>query len=325
MKLNHNFIRELTSLEVGVVHTDYDLKQLSKWRTGGRASCVVEPDSIEALQRLLGYFHRMSVPWACVGGGSNLFFDDAGVAIPLVRIGAALSAIGGSGGSVVAEAGAWVPNLALYCLHAGLGGVEHIIGIPGTVGGLAVMNGGSLRRVIGENIVFVDVVSPEGELLRLTHDQCEFSYRTSVLQRIPGITAQIGLSLPARPKALIRAEMLKIISERRRKFPLKQPNCGSVFVSDPKLYETIGPPGKVIESLGLKGMRLGGAEISPKHANFIVNNGDATSADIFNLIVRTRREIRERYGRELRCEVRFMNKEGEVREVHDWLFETPAA
>jgi UDP-N-acetylmuramate dehydrogenase len=117
----------------------------------------------------------------------------------------------------------------------------------------------------------------------------------------------------------MRRRMIEIMASRRRRFPRDLPNCGSVFVSDPALYATFGPPGAVIESTGLKGARRGDAMVSCQHANFIVNLGHANSTDILALIQRVRDTVAARTGHRMRCEVRFMNSDGEVREVHDWL------
>jgi UDP-N-acetylmuramate dehydrogenase len=310
---------DILRLALGEVRLNEDLRAYSRWRTGGPAALVVEPHDAESVAGLLSYFYQRGVPWAVIGEGSNLFFDDAGVRIPLIQIGAKLGRIRIDDNFVRAEAGAWAPAVALKAMRAGLGGIEHTIGIPGTFGGLVLMNGGSMRQGIGERITEVEVAESDGAVRRISAHACGFAYRRSTLQNRGAIVLGATLELRARERAPMRRRMMDIMASRRRRFPRDLPNCGSVFVSDPTLYATFGPPGAAIEVCGLKGARAGDAMVSPRHANFIVNLGRARSGDILALIQRVRDTVAARTGHHMRCEVRFMNAEGEVREVHDWL------
>jgi UDP-N-acetylmuramate dehydrogenase len=310
---------DIRRLAVGEVRLDEDLRAYSRWRSGGRADLVVTPRDKESVSRLLSYFYVQGIPWAVVGEGSNLIFDDAGVRIPLVQIGPKLDRVVVDNCLVRAEAGAWAPAVALKAMRAGLGGIEHTIGIPGTFGGLVLMNGGSLRQGIGEHIVEVEIAERDGTLRSISAHACGFAYRRSTLQDRGAIVLGATLALTPRDSGIMRRRMIEIMGSRRRRFPRDLPNCGSVFVSDPALYATFGPPGSVIELTGLKGARQGDAMVSPRHANFIVNLGQASSADILALIQRVRDTVASRTGHLMRCEVRFMNSNGEAREVHDWL------
>ena len=310
---------DIRRLALGEVRLDEDLRAYSRWRSGGRADLVVAPRDKESVSRLLSYFYVQGIPWAVVGEGSNLFFDDAGVHVPLVQIGATLNRVVIEDCLVRAEAGAWAPGVALKAMRAGLGGIEHTIGIPGTFGGLVLMNGGSLRQGIGEHIVEVEIAERDGTLRSISAHACGFAYRRSTLQYRGSIVLGATLALMPRERGPMRRRMVEIMASRRRRFPRALPNCGSVFVSDPTLYATFGPPGSAIEITGLKGAREGDAMVSPQHANFIVNLGDASSANILALIQRVRDTVASRTGHLMRCEVRFMSSSGEVREVHDWL------
>jgi len=310
---------DICRLGLGDVRLDEDLRAYSRWRCGGPADLVVAPRDKQSVSRLLSYFHVQAIPWAVVGEGSNLFFDDAGVRIPLVHIGAKLGGISIEHHRVCAAAGAWAPGVALKAMRAGLGGIEHTIGIPGTFGGLVLMNGGSLRQGIGEHIVEVEIAERDGTLRSISAHACGFAYRRSTLQDRGAIVLGATLELTPQERAPMRRRMIEIMASRRRRFPRDLPNCGSVFVSDPSLYATFGPPGSVIEIAGLKGARKGHAMVSPQHANFIVNLGHARSTDILSLIQRVRDTVAARTGHLMRCEVRFMSSNGEVREVHDWL------
>ena len=313
--------RDLRAMALGAVEEQVALRAYSRWRCGGIADLIITPNSLPNLQRVLAFFHKVGSPWAVVGGGSNILFDDAGVRAPIIHIGKALSAIDVRENAMRVEAGAWTPAVARRAQRFGLTGLEHAIGIPGAFGGLVLMNGGSLRQGVGAVVLSVDVIAPNGDMRAWTHAQCAFAYRRSALQETRCVIASATLQLTHGDRADMRRRMITIMADRRAKFPKNLPNCGSVFVSDPALYANFGAPGAVIERCGFKGAREGGAQVSPKHANFIVNAGDATAADIMRLIARVRAGVHAQTGRHMRCEVRFMNELGEVREVHEWLEE----
>jgi UDP-N-acetylmuramate dehydrogenase len=209
-----------------------------------------------------------------------------------------------------------VPCLIRSLGRAGLSGLEHAIGVPGTLGGLILMNGGSRRQGIGSHVERVWAVGYDGGLKEYDRDACRFAYRHSALQQAEVIVVQARLRLDKGDPKAIRREMLAIMKARRNKFPLRQPNCGSVFLSDPAMYETVGPPGKVIEDCGFKGFRIGDAMIPHLHANFIVNLGQARSADVLAIIRRVRKGVLERTGFELLCEVRYLSTKGQLLPAH---------
>jgi UDP-N-acetylmuramate dehydrogenase len=216
----------------------------------------------------------------------------------------------------VAEAGAWVPGVARKAMQAGLAGLEHTIGIPGTLGGLVLMNGGSQRRGIGENVRRVWIVDSEGREAELSRKECDFSYRHSALQGTGAVVVKVELECASETPQRIRRVMLDDLRERRRKFPRKEPNCGSVFLSTAEMHASVGPPGKIIEEAGLKGLSIGKAEVSHQHANFIVNRDGATSKDVLELIAHIRQVVLEKAGFELCCEVRYVSPAGEVMPAH---------
>ncbi len=209
-----------------------------------------------------------------------------------------------------------MPGLARKAMLAGLAGLEHIIGIPGTIGGLVLMNGGSQRRGIGDNVSRVWVVNRDGELVELSRVDCNFSYRRSALQGTGAVVVKVELACDREKPAVIRRAMLKDLRERRSKFPRKEPNCGSVFLSTSEMHASVGPPGKIIEDAGLKGTRLGNAEVSRQHANFIVNLGGASSRDILGLVAHIRQVIAKRIHFELCCEVRYVSTTGKIMPAH---------
>ena len=175
-----------------------------------------------------------------------------------MQISEGLSAVDIGNGFVSAEAGIWVPGLACRLMRAGLTGGEHICGIPGTLGGLICMNGGSQRKGIGMNLVTVESVDSQGDVHTRSAADCQFAYRSSIFQRNDEIITRARLRFDAAPPAGIRRTMLQILVERSRKFPRKQPNCGSVFKSNPAMYARSSRRGR---RLGFKGMRGRGALI----------------------------------------------------------------
>lgn len=294
------------------------LASLGRWRIGGTADLVVEPATRGSLAATLRAITMSGIPHVVIGDGSNLLFDDAGFRGVVVRIGRAFGDVALLGNGVVrAGAGAWVPSLVRRAITAGLGGIVHAIGIPGTLGGLCVMNGGSQRKGIGEHIEQVEVMDYAGAIRCLDQHELGFAYRHSRLQDGRAIVVSATLRLVPGDRAALRREAITILASRRAKFPRVRANCGSVFVSDPKLYALIGPPGRAIEHAGLKGLRVGDAQISPDHANFIVNTGSARSADVLALIGAARETVRNLTGISMDAEVRHVAPDGLIRAAHE--------
>jgi UDP-N-acetylmuramate dehydrogenase len=295
------------------------LNKLSYWKIGGLAQCVITPRSLEGLQEALAITRTFEdVPRLVIGDCSNLLFDDDGFNGILIKIGNGLSKISISENRIYCEAGAWVPEVAYHSYRHGLSGIEHICGIPGRIGGLVYMNGGSQRRGILENVDSVIVMSLDGESRTIKASEIVHSYRESPFQGEPVIIAAVTLKLEAKERSLVRNEMRKILSSRRKKFPRKLPNCGSVFLSNPAMYDVVGPPGFAIEKAGLKGIRKGNAQLSPLHANFIVNLGGASSEDVLYLIALARNTVKEQTGFSMDCEVRYIRPNGEMMQAHTY-------
>jgi UDP-N-acetylmuramate dehydrogenase len=313
---HHPLLTELSRLDVGLCTFAAPLADYCTWRIGGPADLLVEPLSIAQIQRLRRFAHQHALPLVVIGQGSNLLFSDAGVRGIVLRLGPRLARLRITEERIEAEAGVWVPGLARKAQQAGLTGLEHIVGIPGTIGGLVLMNGGSHRQSIGDLVERVTLVSRAGELQELSAAACDFSYRHSALQESGGVVVAVALSCPRGDRAEIRQAMLADLRERRRKFPLRLPNCGSVFLSTAAMHASVGPPGRIIEERGLKGLRVGKAEVSRRHANFIVNCGGASACDVLTLITAIRDHVRNAIGFELDCEVRYVTPEGNIVPAH---------
>ncbi|MCH8549183.1 MAG: UDP-N-acetylmuramate dehydrogenase [Balneolaceae bacterium] len=311
-------VAKLSKLCPGNVQIDVPLAELSRWKIGGTADVIVEPSSVAQLVSLRKFIFEEGLPSVVVGDTSNLLFSDSGLRCICIRLGSRLSKVDINDSEVTAESGIWVPFLARILMKEKLTGAEHICGIPGTLGGLICMNGGSQRKGIGSAVVEVTSIDQRGELVKFDRDSCEFSYRTSIFQNNNTVIVSSKMRFQkVTNQRKIRQEMLAILRERRKKFPRKQPNCGSVFKSDPKMYPAFGPPGLVIERLGYKGYKIGDAQVSPNHANFFVNNGTATAANMVELIVEVQDAVFNATGYRLVPEVRFVEPDGEVVSISD--------
>lgn len=306
------------ALPDGEIATGVPLASLGRWGIGGPADIVVTPRSVETLARALAIVAERDARHIVIGDGSNLLFDDAGFRGVVLRIGRGLGGIRRlDDDRVEAGAGIWVPAFVRQVIDWGLSGAVHAIGIPGTLGGLITMNGGSQRRGIGENVVDVDAIDHRGRMHRLDHAELDYRYRASRLQRGDLIVVAARLRFAMGDRRAMRREALSILAARRAKFPRVRANCGSVFVSDPALYSLIGPPGLAIERAGLKGVSAGGAQISPDHANFIVNNGGARAEDVLRLIRLARRSVDAMSGIAMAAEVRHLSPDGTMRPAHE--------
>lgn len=313
---NSTILEELKRIPGLLVHTDVCLADISNWKVGGRAAIIVQPSNVGQIIALRKRLTQQNSPSFIIGNTTNLLFTDEDINAVLVQLGTAFSVAVIEGGFVKAQAGLWVPKLARLALQNGLGGIEHTCGIPGTLGGLVVMNGGSQRKGIGDHVVYVKTIDANGQSKKYTNEACQFAYRRSIFQHLDEMIVEVGLKLDrTASKQEMHAEMLAILRSRSEKFPRKLPNCGSVFVSNPTMYEQYGPPGKVIEACGLKGLQRGKAQISTEHANFIVNNGGATAADILYLINYVRDTVLEKTGYLMKVEAKLVNSAGAILEI----------
>ena len=301
----------------GGVRCNVPLSLITQWRAGGPAALLVEPRTTDEVAAVMRFARaRPDLPFFIMGDSSNVLFDDRGFAGIVLRIGRRLAELRITATTAWAQAGIWVPTFARRVGGAGLAGVQHTIGIPGTLGGLIVMNGGSQRKGIGLNVNWVKCIDEDGEPFQLDRAACGFGYRSSVLQRLRAVVVEAEFFFECADPQALRREMIEIMASRQRRFPKNLPNCGSVFVSDPKMYDVVGPPGEAIEAAGLKGLRRGNAQVSPMHANFIVNLGRARAGDILWLIDEVRSRVHAQTGFWMDCEVRHVAPDGTVRMAH---------
>ena len=311
MAISETMLADLEKLAPKGVSLQVFLSKISRWKIGGLADLVIRPESPNQIQDLRKYFNKHGINHVVIGMTSNLLFSDNGLRVPCIQIDNRMGRVEITEDRVAVQAGAWVPGLARKIQKAGLTGAEHICGIPGSIGGLIYMNGGSQRKSIGSAVVEVTSVDALGNLRVRNANECQFGYRQSIFQTNNEIIVEAVLSFKkAWSPSLIRREMLGILSSRRKKFPQKMPNCGSVFKSDPSHYDKFGPPGAIIEKLGFKGFQIGGAMIPGLHANFIVNTGNATASDVISIIQKIRFSAEEKFHISLPVEACYINHDG---------------
>jgi UDP-N-acetylmuramate dehydrogenase len=268
--------------------------------TGGPARFFARPGSVDELVAVLRWARDSNVDVEAIGLGSNVLVHDDGVDALVLKLTGGLAGVELDGDVLVAGGGA----ANAVCLHraraAGLGGFEFASAIPGTVGGGVRMNAGAYGREWRDVLVDAVVVDADGART-LTCAELDLSYRHSGLR--PGeVVAQVRLQLGASSPEAVKATVTELLAQRKATQPTNKRTFGSVFKNP---SAELGA-GRAIEECGLKGHRLGGALISPRHANFIENAGDATSADCLALMAEARRRVHERFGVELEHEVRFL-------------------
>jgi len=291
---------ELTELLPGRVRADEPMKKHTSWRIGGPADIFVEPGSRQELQLVVFYARNRGAALTVIGAGSNFLVSDSGIRGIVVKIGNGLGRVSIVGNEIIAEAGAKLAKVAAMARDAGLGGFEFSAGIPGTVGGAVIMNAGANGSSVSALVQKVMVLSFDGDFCYKSKEDMRFGYRTSILQSEPTIVVEVNFTCYPREKELIRKEMACYLARRKASQPLRYPNAGSVFKNPPG-----DSAGRLIEAAGLKGMRVGDAQISTLHANFIINLGSATARDVLTLIDRAREIVNNRFGVELQPEIKF--------------------
>jgi len=294
--------RALAARVRGEVRLHEPLHRYTSFRIGGPADIFVSPESVDDVACVMELARSAGVPVTVIGGGSNLLVADEGVRGVVMRIGRGMSRIDWDGERVAVEAGAPLPRLAKEAVQRGLAGLEFAGGIPGTVGGALVMNAGAHDGCMADVVEQVLVVDRCGRMRSLDGADMKFGYRRSRLQEETGLVAvRAHLRLRPADAQAIQEKMLGYLERRRRTQPLGTKNAGSIFKNPPGDYA-----GRLLDQAGCKGMVEGDAIVSPLHANFIINRGQARAQDVRRLIERMRSRVKEQFGVELELEVGLM-------------------
>ncbi|MGO9903800.1 MAG: UDP-N-acetylmuramate dehydrogenase [Solirubrobacteraceae bacterium] len=302
----------MSDLPAGV-QRDYPLARLTTIRTGGPAELFARVGSMGTLERLLAWAGDEQIEVGVVGSGSNLLVADEGVHGLVLKLDGHLSTIEVDGTRMHCGGGARLPAVAAAAANAGLSGIEFGVNIPGTVGGAVRMNANAYGGVLADVLEWVDVVSAGGTRRR-TPDQLGFAYRSSNLR--PGeVVARAVLALAPAAGEQVRATLAELRGRRKQAQPAGIKTFGSTFKNPSDARAGGRTAGQLLDDAGCRSLRVGAAGFSAKHANFVENHGEATTADVLALMAEGRRRVRERFGVELEPEVQAL---GPVPLLREW-------
>lgn len=294
-QFDENIAQELSQL---IVWKDEPMRQHTTFRVGGNARRMVCPTSIEELMALMTLVEKYDVPYIVLGNGSNLLVSDSGVDQLVIYTGKMDQIEKLDGDMLYAAAGASLARLAVFARKCCLTGLEFAHGIPGSLGGAVRMNAGAYGGEMCQVVTAVTAWIPGKGVCELSAREMEFSYRHSRFSHQKGIVLAAKIQLVPGDADEIGAKMEDFICRRREKQPLEYPSAGSTFKRPEGHFA-----GALIEQSGLKGARIGGAQVSEKHAGFIINRGGATAADVLALVEHIKNVILEQFGCALECEM----------------------
>ena len=288
-------IENIKNMNIGLVYENIDLKKYTTYKVGGTGRLLVIPDTIEKLVELLNYLKENNIKYKIIGNGSNLIFvnDYNGVLIKLDK----LNNVQINDKEVTAEAGASLIGLALKVSRMGLKGMEFATGIPGTIGGAVYMNAGAYKEDMASIIKKVKLLDETDNIIELNKEELEFGYRKSILQSKKYVCLEATLLLDYGNIDEIMALIEKRKQKRIETQPLEYPSAGSVFRNPEN-----GFAWQLIDDIGYKGKRIGDAMVSEKHANFIINVGNANGSDIKELIDEIKNKVKDKYNIDLKVE-----------------------
>lgn len=283
----------------GQVLVEEPMKKHTTFRIGGPARYFCQPQTPQQLSATVKACREAKEDYYILGNGSNVLVSDEGYRGVVIQLFQNRNEICIEGERIHAQAGALLVKIAHEAAKAGLAGMEFASGIPGTIGGALVMNAGAYGGEMKDIVVEALVMKEDGELLKLTRDEMELGYRTSVIAKENYIVLEAVLELKKGEPDQIEARMQELKNARTSKQPLEYPSAGSTF-KRPEGYFA----GKLIMDAGLRGFRIGGAQVSEKHCGFVINTGDATAKDVMDLIGHVQVEVKKQFGVDLEMEVK---------------------
>lgn len=293
--------------KLGAAHVlvNEPLARHTTFKIGGPADVILLPTSTEDVAWIVQTCQKHSLPLRFMGLGSNILASDDGVRGVIVKLAENLSVISVDGNAITAQAGTSNEAVAKAALAAGLSGYEFASGIPGSIGGAAIMNAGAYEGEFKDVATSLTCLTPEAQLVEVSAEQADWGYRHSMMMDKGYVVLSATIALTPAPRAEIKARMDDLRQRRESKQPLEMPSAGSTF-KRPKGYFA----GKLIQDAGLKGYTVGGAQISSKHSGFVVNTGNATAADVIQLIQDVHDKIFAAEGVRMEPEVRLWGFEG---------------
>lgn len=292
-------MQELTEiLQESQIKIEEPMKEHTTFRIGGAAKFFLRPDTKEELRQILSYCQERKLPYFLLGNGSNLLVSDAGFDGVVVQLGEGFRGIAQKGEQLTVKAGTVLGQVAKYAEKAGLGGLEFASGIPGTIGGAVFMNAGAYGGEMKQIVKQIQVMRQDGSCCVLEKEELEMGYRTSIVKEKGYIVLETVLELCSRPSEEIQRRMEELKAARKEKQPLEFPSAGSTF-KRPEGYFA----GKLIMDAGLRGFRVGDAQIAEKHCGFVINRGNASAADVMRLVEAVKEKVKQESGVQLELEI----------------------
>ncbi|MGN7386441.1 UDP-N-acetylmuramate dehydrogenase [Sporosarcina sp. SAFN-015] len=300
----HQWFEELRGIIAeGILRMDEPLNKYTMTKLGGAADLLVIPGTLEETEATVRYAYENDIPLLLLGNGSNMVVRDGGVRGIVLHL-AKLDAIQVNGTNVHAEAGALIIDVSRRAAEESLTGLEFACGIPGSIGGAMAMNAGAYGGEIKDIIRQCTVLTKSGERLVLSKDELELGYRKSIIASEGYFVLSADFELAEGDPEAINAKVADLTFQRESKQPLEYPSAGSVFKRPPGYFA-----GKLIQDCGLQGKGHGGAEVSTKHAGFIINKNGATASDYINTINMVKTEVKKKFGVDLELEVKIVGEE----------------
>lgn len=287
------------------VRTGESLSEHTTFKVGGPCSIMIFPDTAEHISLIVAKTIELDVPYCIIGNGSNVLFKDSGYSGAVIVMGCDFGDITVNGDVITASAGAMLIKVCKTALENSLSGMEFAYGIPGTVGGAVYMNAGAYGGEIKDIVSSVTAMDRSGNVKKYSREELKLGYRRSVFTDSDEIILSADFKLSKGDCNDIKRRMDELMARRKSRQPLEYPSAGSTFKRPEGTYA-----GLVIEESGLKGFGIGGAQVSEKHANFVINRGGATASDILDLISHIQAAVNEKTGWELECEVKIIDDPG---------------
>ena len=294
-----DFLKELASfMEAEDIKTNEMMNKHTSFRVGGPAKVFLTVHTEEVLKNILLALKRYELPYFVLGNGSNLLVSDEGYDGVMIYLGEEFSEVEIKGTQIRAKAATLLGKVARLAMEEELAGLEFAAGIPGSLGGGVVMNAGAYGGELSQVVTKVRAMNPEGEIVELEKEQLLLGYRTSIFKTQPYIILEVFMELQKGDKEEIQGKMKEYTKARVEKQPLEYPSAGSTFKRPEGHFA-----GKLIMDAGLRGYRVGDAQVSEKHCGFVINRGNATATEIKTLMGDVAKKVKEEFGVDLEAEV----------------------
>lgn len=285
------------------VLTDEPMSRHTTFRIGGPADYFLLPENYESIRGIIEICKEENLPYFILGNGSNLLVSDSGYRGVIIQLYRNMGEIAVEGTEIRASSGALLSAIAAAAKNASLTGFEFAGGIPGTLGGAVVMNAGAYGGELKDVLKEVTAMTQDGEILHIPAEKLEMGYRTSIVKKAGYIVLEAVISLKEGNQEEIKAYMRDLTERRTSKQPLEYPSAGSTFKRPTGYFA-----GKLIMDSGLRGYQVGGAQVSEKHCGFVINTGNATAADVIQLMKDVSQKVQEQFGVALEPEVKFLGE-----------------